>query len=706
MAGFKLTSKSYISKKVKIRYGGALGTHAAKLRAAQLGAMSFADRQHLMDIDPDFTHLDDAGDAYDGGFNSLPHGEEVMFLSHAEGEEQLCREIFEDLQTKRKRKDIHTHKDRTAEPGMVGTTRRLGCGVPVMEACIAFDVYLNILHSIDKHVATVLHCDTPNWHMCNVCAPCLHALEDKPLLTFAFLATMDENSSLKLVDDTFRGGTSRDDDRLGRSDLWILPADVDHFKHEVKQSKKRQAAASSSFTVDPAMDNDDDDTWLDIDTDSGGNEPTMIFDKLISMFQDKIGLGYDIACAFLKTLINSSLATLVKMVSITSIMPAFHGHSHNHGCQVYWHPMYMEGVRKEDFEGSSVFHRDKVIKQFFDFWDEQKHAEVEEHVYLQSLKSEPPEVALAIDYLKALHRLETANSRSGAAKVEYEKLINNPKHFDDKTSKKILSSYRTILSRVNAIEEEVCVLKSELDIVEWWLLGMSRYKEMSAELKRQEHRVALDNLEHLVVQQLFELTKLGMSGVSYWKALVEYNTHAAALSPPRPQFAWNHVMDMVTLAEFDLLRDVRRDIRALPWAQHRHCEAMNTYFNVKCARKEIIRLNIEIDRLFTLMIDNHVNYYRAIAAASIVDLTLAHELLCHWLYLDHIHENVAHRLFKTSQLHGFCGRLRYGCRVGQDTSLINGIPLPLWATYATVSEQGMVTDVDDDLTDHGGIPGQ
>ncbi|OBZ70737.1 hypothetical protein A0H81_09522 [Grifola frondosa] len=79
------------------------------------------------------------------------------------------------------------------------------------------------------------------------------------------------------------------------------------------------------------------------------------------------------------------------------------------------------------------------------------------------------------------------------------------------------------------------------------------------------------------------------------KALVEYNARMAALSPPRPQLAWNYVMDMVTLAKFDLLHDACQNIRALLWAQHHHHEAMNMYFNVKHACEEIICLNIEIN---------------------------------------------------------------------------------------------------------------
>ncbi|OBZ70738.1 hypothetical protein A0H81_09523 [Grifola frondosa] len=353
--------------------------------------------------------------------------------------------------------------------------------VLVDQLSIAFDIYLDILHSIDKHVATVLHCDTPNWHMCNVCAPCLHALEGEPPLTFAFLATMDGNSSLKLIDDTFHGGTSRHDNRLGRLDLWMLSADVDHFKHKVKQSKKQQVAASGSFTVDPAMDNDDDDTWLDVNIDSAIIMAVKSIDTpCIWKVLEKKTLRAHL----------SSIATWQSNSFLTSgmsrnMLKKFHLQYYQQALSIIEERTHTVQILEKELKTTQA--------------DYEAYLQ-EECVYLQSLKSEPSEVALVIDYLKALHHLETANLRSGAAKVKYEKLINNPKCFDDKTSKKILSSYCTTLSCVNAIEEEICVLESELNIVEWWLPGVSQYEEMLAELKQQEYHVALNNLEHLVVQ--------------------------------------------------------------------------------------------------------------------------------------------------------------------------------------------------------------
>lgn len=69
--------------------------------------------------------------------------------------------------------------------------------------------------------------------MLNVCPPCLYALDSEDPLDYTLLATMDGNSSLKLVDDSFRSGHARPDSRTCRTNLFIPPSEVDQFKDEV-----------------------------------------------------------------------------------------------------------------------------------------------------------------------------------------------------------------------------------------------------------------------------------------------------------------------------------------------------------------------------------------------------------------------------------------------------------------------------------------
>jgi Kyakuja-Dileera-Zisupton transposase len=78
--------------------------------------------------------------------------------------------------------------------------------------------------------------------------------------------------------------------------------------------------------------------------------PIAVVNRLLDQYGKDIGLGYDIMCAFIKTLLRSSLGAKIVGLHLQGVIPAFHGHAHNRGCQVHWHPMYMEGVGLEDFE--------------------------------------------------------------------------------------------------------------------------------------------------------------------------------------------------------------------------------------------------------------------------------------------------------------------------------------------------------------------
>ncbi|KAF8156233.1 hypothetical protein K438DRAFT_1687363, partial [Mycena galopus ATCC 62051] len=145
--------------------------------------------------------------------------------------------------------------------------------------------------------------------------------------------------------------------------------------------------------------------------------------------------------------------------------------------------------------------------------------------------------------------------------------------------------------------------------------------------------------------------------VAIQHAIVEYNSAAALLTPPRPQLNWAQVVETVSPAEFDFLRDTRTDIRTLPWADPLRREAMVLYFGIKRSKEEIVRLNVEIRRLLTFMIDDHVDYYKAIATCirRTADLGLARELSEQWEHCSNINQGIVKRLVKASRLVGFTG---------------------------------------------------
>lgn len=88
-------------------------------------------------------------------------------------------------------------------------------------------------------------------------------------------------------------------------------------------------------------------------------------------------------------------------------------------------------------------------------------------------------------------------------------------------------------------------------------------------------------------------------------AIRKYNDAASQLNPPRPSLDWQGIADYNLVEEFELLRDARQDIRTSKWSLESSREAMKLHQKVKRATEEIQRLNIEMRRLYTSILDEH-----------------------------------------------------------------------------------------------------
>ncbi|KAJ7815528.1 hypothetical protein B0H14DRAFT_2603415 [Mycena olivaceomarginata] len=341
----------------------------------------------------------------------------------------------------------------------------------------------------------------------------------------------------------------------------------------------------------------------------------------------------------------------------------------------------------------------------------------DERAHLESLLQEPPAVQQSVDYIELLGKLQKATDANAAAVRDYNNLdiLIIRDGYTRPQIAQVRARHKTAFTRLLLVTEEVARFEEEHGIETRWTTGSKEYNDALLLTNERRYRRALDKLERLVVQRLLELTKLSMSGVAYklrekigkalksraqaiQHALTEYNAAASALVPPRNQLVWAAVIQTATLAEFDLLRDTRNDIRQLPWAQPARREAGLLYFGIKRALEEIRRLNIEISRIITFGIDEHVDFYRAIAAACITQPHLARELSERWTFKSRIHEAILERLVKTSRLPGFSGTLFPGERLGRDPILTSSYPLPSWAEK-TLGLTQVVVQYDEDEED-------
>jgi hypothetical protein len=97
-------------------------------------------------------------------------------------------------------------------------------------------------------------------------------------------------------------------------------------------------------------------------------------------------------------------------------------------------------------------------------------------------------------------------------------------------------------------------------------------------------------------------------------AINTLNKAARELRPPRAPIKYGSVMDMVFIAQFDLLQHSRsgKDIREEPWADPATRLLTDKYSELIRAREEIERLNVECNRVATWLQDENKLYTKVI----------------------------------------------------------------------------------------------
>ncbi|KAH9947990.1 hypothetical protein B0H21DRAFT_708025 [Amylocystis lapponica] len=394
---------------------------------------------------------------------------------------------------------------------------------------------------------------------------------------------------------------SSEDSRTGRSNAWLTPAYVDRFKDDVLRSDKVPKIDPAYRRVLPQRLPPLIVTLRPTTTTSTSLEHPMPQRRAMSPCRFVLNAGatrtrstqkmfalFAVTGIFVCLCRHGHLLVICDMIrSGNCVVPAFHGHSHNRGCQVNWHPMYMEGVGKEDFEvvnGASPNQMPSPPR----------------HDSHPRFTSSSDRATLRV--LGSAQAWESDDTR--VLNVLSRELKIGPDDYERWTTWKLSCASKTPVDRrgLRRIEEE-------LNIPERWVPGSPQYEpwcELGHENTVVHSTISSDWLcnvfsslrssnqrnwyvfsymcitwhSHDVGYKMRE--KIGKAlksrAEAVKKALVEYNRQATELVP--------HVhVDVV--GEFDLLRDAQQDIRELPWAQRANRQAMSTYFNVQRAKEEI-----------------------------------------------------------------------------------------------------------------------
>ena len=180
-------------------------------------------------------------------------------------------------------------------------------------------------------------------------------------------------------------------------------------------------------------------------------------------------------------------------------------------------------------------------------------------------------------------------------------------------------------------------------------------------------------------------------------AVGRYNVAAAALSPPQRELCWDEVVEYAFLADFDLLRDARQDIRSRPWATPAARQAMDGYFKLLRAEEEIMRLNVEIWRFLTFMRDEDAELSSKEMEVGLTDPALAYQIRVQRSHITRFTPRHLKNIHDIGQLPGFSGNLSCGVHLAEPshpTPVL--LSLPLNTPIEVMVEDGQI-DVEADL---------
>jgi hypothetical protein len=219
-------------------------------------------------------------------------------------------------------------------------------------------------------------------------------------------------------------------------------------------------------------------------------------------------------------------------------------------------------------------------------------------------------------------------------------------------------------------------LERRMGLTERWTSDSEEYRSAAAYLDNRQFIRAVDELEGLVVQRLFELSKAHLAGTGEYstecllqytkrnacigyklrkhisKAIVRrskavrasldrYNQLAPLQSPPCPVLEYSDVASYGWLGDFILLKMSRHGILKQPWAVSTNREIARKYFKVLRAKEEIYQLHIEIQRLQAWADDEEHQIHRCAEEMREEDPLLSAEIYLR--YAEQSRVNCMHR---------------------------------------------------------------
>ncbi|KAG2744462.1 hypothetical protein P692DRAFT_20850415 [Suillus brevipes Sb2] len=314
------------------------------------------------------------------------------------------------------------------------------------------------------------------------------------------------------------------------------------------------------------------------------------------------------------------------------------------------------------------------LKQHLDLSDADfEQWNIEELQYLEALAAEPEYDPEKIAYVEALQSLAKAEAEYGSiTSVQFLSYAladftqNSGLRRGPQTATRAHEAERRATHNKLTLEMNAALdLEHQLGLTERWTPHDPEYQEALEYLNNHRFIRAVQRLEGLVVQRLFELAKANLASTGYKMrqqisnaitrcssairhALEHYNQLAYILK-------FSEVASYAWLGEFELLKSSRQEILTKPWSSKANREVAGKYFKIIRAREEIERLNIEISCLQQWVEDEDAHLLTTATSLEANQPALAHEI--HHLYDKRVRMNNVHRarLQAIYALPGFCG---------------------------------------------------
>ncbi|KAG2753193.1 hypothetical protein P692DRAFT_201706191, partial [Suillus brevipes Sb2] len=459
--------------------------------------------------------------------------------------------------------------------------------------------------------------------------------------------------------------------------------------------------------------------------------------------------GYDIGCSYQKTVNSSSISTKARSNHHRFIVNSFHGHAHNRRCQLRFHPLYQHGLGLEDletceriFSGSnavspvirhaSYFHWLQFIDLHFQQWDSDRYLELSKFLYnnykqalaiiddlspaveelklalkisdgdferwnmeelefLESLAEEQEGDIEAMTYVDALQSLAKADVTT-VQFLTYTPADFTPSHGLQKNQQAFArareaerhAAHRKLVLEMNVVDD----IERRMGITERWHPQDVKYQEGLAYLTNRRFIQAVEHLQGLVIQRLFELAKANIAGTGYKlrqhissaisrrsaairTALEKYNQLAIIQTPPREVLDFSKVASYAWLGEFDLLKHSRHHILEKPWASKGNREVTNNFFKIQRAHEEVQRLNVEVTRLSAWVDHEDAHLKSTFESLAESDPALSREIS--HMYeerkrVNDVHRRRIHALYELSGYSGSKGMETRGIDNDNDSS--------------------------------------